>query len=449
MKARLVLAAIAVILCAAGAAAVVVYLTGEMTGARSTGEAGASGSQSMTEGRTAPDGQVILSLGEDEGEISISWSGRETGPGILRAAPCGEALSSAEEHEGTGYRILGSDLWRYHVKLENLTPGRTYCYEIAAPDEDAGDARDGQGRSEEKVTGSFTVPDPSGEVKFLYLGDVQFEKSTDEYEEWGEMTERILQENPDLDFAVIGGDMVNSPTEIDQWEAFLRSCRVFSRLPLMTVSGNHEGVRANKTYQMIFDPLTGGPGARADETGEALEGEFYSFDYGICRFVMMDSSFLTEERREDSGEAEWNRQEKLVESWLGSTLSGSVKTWKIAVVHHPVYGFHDRDTVSPQIRRLWKPLLEDGGVSLVFSGHQHMYMRTKEMGEIVYVMGNSGPRTSDFYDGTNSPAYAKSVYSGANYQIVTASKSRLRMTSYSREGRIIDDTVITRPLSLR
>ena len=73
------------------------------------------------------------------------------------------------------------------------------------------------------------------------------------------MTEKIYEENNDIDFAVIGGDMVNSPTDSYQWDMFLEHCGVFSRLPLMTVSGNHEGVSSNNTYKKIFAIPSNGP----------------------------------------------------------------------------------------------------------------------------------------------------------------------------------------------
>lgn len=113
----------------------------------------------------------------------------------------------------------------------------------------------------------------------------------EEYEEWGQMVRCAYREHPDLDFAVIGGDLVNSPGELSQWEAFLEACDVFAKLPVATVAGNHEGVHSNYTYQKLF--------ALPDDAEEDQSGEeFYSLDFGNVRMLMMDSSFLTEERRQ-------------------------------------------------------------------------------------------------------------------------------------------------------
>ena len=281
---------------------------------------------------------------------------------------------------------------------------------------------------------SFRVPQESDVTRFLYLGDVQFQESMEEYEEWGQMVRRAYREHPDLDFAVIGGDLVNSPGELSQWETFLEACDVFAKLPVVTVAGNHEGVHSNYTYQKLF--------ALPDDAEEDQSGEeFYSLDFGNVRMLMMDSSFLTEERRQSMGKDAWAKEEQRVEAWIRSRTGSCEKPWLAAVIHHPVYGMHDGDTVSPQIRELWKPLLEEGGVRIVFSGHQHLYQRTRSIHGVVYLMGNSGQRESRFFHGNNLPEYTQQIYDrGANYQIVEVGARRLKMTSYNQKGLVIDET---------
>lgn len=289
--------------------------------------------------------QIILSMGAEPGSLSISWKGDAAGPEALQLdGVTGEKQRFTAVRE----RILKSDYYRWHVRLTGLTQGREYRYKIGG------------------FEGSFHVPQESDVTRFLYLGDVQFQESMEEYEEWGQMVRRAYREHPDLDFAVIGGDLVNSPGELPQWEAFLEACDVFAKLPLATVAGNHEGVHSNYTYQKLF--------ALPDDAEEDQSGEeFYSLDFGNVRMLMMDSSFLTEERRQSMGKDAWAKEEQRVEAWIRSRTGSCEKPWLAAVIHHPVYGMHDEDTVSPQIRRLWAPLLETGGVRIVFSGHQHLY----------------------------------------------------------------------------
>lgn len=363
--------------------------------------------------------QIILSMGAEPGSLSISWKGDAAGPEALQLdGVTGEKQRFTAVRE----RILKSDYYRWHVRLTGLAQGREYRYKIGG------------------FEGSFRVPQESDVTRFLYLGDVQFQESMEEYEEWGQMVRRAYQEHPDLDFAVIGGDLVNSPGELSQWEAFLEACDVFAKLPLATVAGNHEGVHSNYTYQKLF--------ALPDDAEEDQSGEeFYSLDFGNVRMLMMDSSFLTEERRQSMGKDAWAKEEQRVEAWIRSRTGSCEKPWLAAVIHHPVYGMHDGDTVSPQIRDLWAPLLETGGVRIVFSGHQHLYQRTRSIHGVVYLMGNSGQRESRFFHGNNLPEYTQQIYDrGANYQIVEAGARRLKMTSYNKKGLVIDETVLGRGL---
>ncbi len=365
--------------------------------------------------------QIILSMGAEPGSLSISWKGDAAGPEALQLdGVTGEKQRFTAVRE----RILKSDYYRYHVELSGLTQGTEYRYTIG----------------ENAFSGDFHVPQESDVTRFLYLGDVQFQASMEEYEEWGQMVRRAYREHPDLDFAVIGGDLVNSPGELSQWEAFLEACDVFAKLPLATVAGNHEGVHSNYTYQKLF--------ALPDDAEEDQSGEeFYSLDFGNMRMLMMDSSFLTEERRQSMGKDAWAKEEQRVEAWIRSRTGSCEKPWLAAVIHHPVYGMHDEDTVSPQIRRLWAPLLETGGVRIVFSGHQHLYQRTRSIHGVVYLMGNSGQRKSRFFHGNNLPEYTQQIYDrGANYQIVEAGARRLKMTSYNKKGLVIDETVLGRGL---
>ena len=365
--------------------------------------------------------QIILSMGAEPGSLSISWKGDAAGPEALQLdGVTGEKQRFTAVRE----RILKSDYYRYHVELSGLTQGTEYRYTIG----------------ENAFSGSFHVPQESDVTRFLYLGDVQFQESMEEYEEWGQMVRRAYREHPDLDFAVIGGDLVNSPGELPQWEAFLEACDVFAKLPLVTVAGNHEGVHSNYTYQKLFALPDDAPGGLSGE-------EFYAFDFGNVRMLMMDSSFLTEERRKSMGKDAWAKEEQRVEAWIRCRTGSCEKPWLAAVIHHPVYGMHDEDTVSPQIRRLWAPLLETGGVRIVFSGHQHLYQRTRSIHGVVYLMGNSGQRESRFFHGNNLPEYTQQIYDrGANYQIVEAGARRLKMTSYNKKGLVIDETVLGRGL---
>lgn len=361
--------------------------------------------------------QVILSMGEEEGTMFISWKGDETGPRLIRYAQDKYSLPVTVPIRAGREKILKGNYYRYEVELTGLKPGRLYYYEI------------GDGTVYDSP-GFFCAPKGGDdEDVFAYLGDPQFDKSVKDYDAWGNLITDMYERNPEIEFAVIGGDMVNIPTREDHWNGFLDNCGLFSMIPMMTIPGNHEGVTSNNTYKKLFHHISNGP------DGEA----FYWFDYGHCRFIMMDSSFLTKARRVTMGQARWEAKEKEVETWLRNSLENSNKAWNIVVIHHPVYGLHDMFTTSPDIRELWLPIMEDAGVDMVLCGHQHVYMRTRKMDGITHVMGISGSKTSNYYRGFNEPAYSEAIYSaGANYQVIKVSEKRIEITSYNEKGGIID-----------
>ena len=432
----------------------------ENPGTADAGNAGPSAKGTDTPGigtaaRTgAETRQIVLSMGETPETMYISWKGNEGQTGHIRVSSDIRTLSRASEIEAVSEKTLGGKYSRCSVRLDGLEPGSRYYYVIdggtdgASPGKASNGAAGGASdkaspgkASNGAVTGSFRVPDDGNAAQFLYLGDVQPDFSIEDYVRWEAMTERIYEARPQLGWAVIGGDIVNVPRDEEQWNGFFESCALFTRIPLMTVSGNHEGVSSNETYKKLFANPDNGPDA------DELKEGFYYFDCGSCRMIMTDSSFLTDERREKLGQKRWELCESAVEVWLEEVLAGSDRRWNIVVTHHPPYGMHDRDTVSPQLRQLWVPVMEENGADLVLCGHQHMYMRTEKINGITYIMGNSGLRESEFYNGANLPDYCAAAYAdGPNYQIVEAGRWKLKITSYNEKGLIIDEAVILKEL---
>lgn len=373
------------------------------------------------------DMQVLLSMGEKPNIITVSWKGKKGREYFRYGRTPGEAVE-APLLKADKDMTLGGKYRRYSVLLEDLERGQEYYYEI------------GDG-TEFRWSGTFKIPADKKKTTLIYMGDVQATNRAGEYAEWGAMLEQAYEENPELDFAVAGGDMINNTLSSAQWNSFFGATHLFSRLPLMPVPGNHEGAKANSIYKKLFALPMNGPDI------EGLKESFYYFDYGHCRFIMLDSSFLTDERKEKMGVVQWEKSEAAIERWLGEVLHKSRKSWNIVVVHHPPYGLHDYDTVSPDIRKLWTPIMEKGNVDLALSGHQHMYMRTRKINGITYIMGNSGNRKSRFYTGYNAPLYAEVISSGEpNYQIITADRRSLKIVSKNKKGLVIDETLIEKEL---
>ena len=104
---------------------------------------------------------------------------------------------------------------------------------------------------------------------------------------------------------------------------------------------------------------------------------FYSFDHGPIHFIVMDSG----EDKPDThpvyaGLTDFDRYRELQAEWLKKEIqSESFKKalYRVAVFHIP--SFRERHAAQ-EITRLWTPLLNEGGVDLLFCGHHHRFSRT-------------------------------------------------------------------------
>ena len=141
-------------------------------------------------------------------------------------------------------------------------------------------------------------------------------------------------------------------------------------------------------------------------------------------------------------------------SWLRKVLSDNPNKWTILTFHHPIFSpGSDRD--NPELRELWKPVLDEFKVDLVLSGHDHTYARTGEIDPktvtnvptgyqqaydpsigTVYVVSVSGPKMYPITKG----AYAKRVAENTQlYQIIDVDNNTLRYRAFEATGLLYDE----------
>ncbi|MCQ4636881.1 metallophosphoesterase family protein [Anaerovorax odorimutans] len=373
--------------------------------------------------------QIILSWTDDSAHTqTITWHSKSREDGYVQYNREGAQLSPQHQVKAKIIEVR-KDYYRYEASIKGLSQKTTYEYRV------------GDGDRWSKIRTFTTAPvaehsrvtasDDAESFEFLYLGDVQYKKRSEDYKAWGKMIQDIRQRNPGIAFSLMGGDMVNSPRNMNDWNLFLsQATSVFAGIPMMTTIGNHETtVRADLYLKMLALPQNGPKGE---------EEEFYSFDYGNCHIAVVNTSFFLDNRKA-AMEEEWDRELDSINGWLEEDLTRSSSRWKLVVMHHPAYGISDGDPIYDAIREEWEPVFERGGVDLVLCGHQHLYMRTKEIGDITYVMGNSGKRRSTYFNGENVPEYTESLNAtDSNYQIIKVTEDKLTLESYDEEGQIID-----------
>lgn len=354
--------------------------------------------------------QIILTWSQDPANSqTITWLTPDSEAKRLQymeAVGANEDFTAASQIEAAGGLFASSDHYRYSVVLTNLEPDTRYVYRVGS-DETWGEVL------------SFGTAAGVEDFSFLYLGDVQ-----EGYAGWGTMLDMIYEENPQIRFALLGGDLTDKD-KFDEWKEFLDAATaVFSRIPMMPAKGNHDG----NMFLEFFTLPDNGP--------QVIYETFYSFDYGDAHFVVLDTSnVITDE----------------VKQWLQQDLQNTNKKWKFATFHHPPYqNFDDYKTIDDALREHWVPILEQNQVDMVFVAHQHVYMRTYPIYEgevvadsygIVYVMGNSGSKQYNL--GPGFP-YIANQEAGNNYQVIELKDDVLTLTSRKADGELIESYTLSK-----
>ncbi|MEG2756981.1 MAG: CbiQ family ECF transporter T component [Anaerovoracaceae bacterium] len=362
--------------------------------------------------------QIALSWSQDPTDSqTISWYGSEKYKGIIQVSQKSDQ-SKIQEFKANVTEVKEGEYYRYKGTATGLTSGTTYEYRV------------GDGKTLSK-TSEFTT-EVKGPFSFLYMGDIQYEVRDRDYKIWSNLLKSTYEKAPSLRFALLGGDMVDKGGDVKDWSEFFTAGQcVFSKIPAMTVPGNHETSVTPYTYSKMMAMPQNGP----------VRGEVYSFDYGNCHFEMVNSSLFMEERIKSMGKKDWSAMIKRVNGWIKKDLATTKAKWKIVTIHHPPYPVEEDDKIYSRIRNNWTHIFEDENVNVILSGHQHMYGRTKKINGVTYVIGNSGQKKTKYYkEGDPIPRYMEILKNTVGtYQIFRATEKTLSMKSYDSKGKKIDE----------
>ena len=208
--------------------------------------------------------------------------------------------------------------------------------------------------------------------------------------------------------------------------------------PFFPAIGNHEyNTDAGAPFVDIFDlPITPDWDWYLDEVER-----YYSFDWGDAHFVMLDSHTPLE-RVNDAVTND-------MADWLAHDLANDDHTWKIAVIHRPVYS-SSKAHPELDVREKMAPLFEAYGVDLVLSGHNHNYERTYPIrdeaistlrdGGVVYVVTGGGGNQLYGFDGEQWFTAARAVKH--HFVTVRVGKCALYLTAIDKDGNPIDQATL-------
>lgn len=296
------------------------------------------------------------------------------------------------------------------VEFTNLQPATLYAYRVG----------DGKTWSEwNHFRTAEARPEP---FRFVYLGDLQNGISA----HGSRVVRGAALAAPDARFIVHAGDLVTDPLSDQLWHEWYAAAGWFYRtIPGFPVPGNHDlGKKAvDKTWRPQFAlPHNGPPGQE--------ELAFYT-DYQGVRLVSFNGN-----TPDDPAQLQW----------LESVLRVPADTWKIVVMHQPLYSTGGKRDSSAR-RKLLMPILDRAGVDLVLQGHDHTYGRTAKIradqtvgpGEpgTVYATSVCGSKMYKL-NPTNRVFMARLAANVQLFQVVSISREALGYEAYTADHALFD-----------
>ena len=257
------------------------------------------------------------------------------------------------------------------------------------------------------------LPNREGSLKFLVIGD--FGNGSREQLQLAELMEKHRQKFP-FEVAITVGDNIygsNNPQSLKQRFEIPYKPLLDAGVKFYASLGNHDDP-VNRQY-----PLWN------------MGGEFYytwKAPHQDVRFFALESSYPTVQQI----------------GWIERELQRSNEKWKIPYFHHPLYSSGERHGSRNDLQKILEPIFVKNNVSVVFTGHDHIYERTKPQNGIVhFVVGSSGQLRRGNLD-QRSAITAKGYDGDRAFLLAEISGDELFFNAIARTGEVVDSGVIVR-----
>ncbi len=243
--------------------------------------------------------------------------------------------------------------YNHKVVATGLEKGTKYIYKIGSKDNDV------------FADGSFVTDDGDDEFSFIAIADVQA-SSPENFKQAADVMRTAAATYKDSEFTINLGDFVNDCTS-EEWNWYGEAFAPYNTTAtLVPVAGNHEGNITNKLNVKWFDTTFNLLKGEGELNG--VNGTYYSYDYGNVHFTVLNSNDMypmTDAQR----------------NWIYNDLTSSDAHWKVLLLHRAVYSagknINKPDTLA--MRETIIEIVDETGVDLVLSGHDHMYFRTQQV----------------------------------------------------------------------
>jgi 3',5'-cyclic AMP phosphodiesterase CpdA len=256
----------------------------------------------------------------------------------------------------------------------------------------------------------LTLPNRLGSVKFAVIGDngTGDEPEYDVGRQMAEVHRRFLFDQ----VIMLGDNLYGSQRPQDFVTKFEEPFRPLleSGVRFYATLGNHD----NPT-QESYPPFHMG-GQR-----------YYTYVKMNVRFFVLDSNALDPKQI----------------AWVENALKESHDEWKMCYFHHPLYSDGGRHGSQVDLRVVLEPLFVRYGVSVVFSGHDHVYERLKPQKGIVYFVSGAGGQLRKG-DLKRSEMTAAAFDQDQSFMVVEVVGAEMFFQAISRTGATVDSGVIRR-----
>ncbi len=259
---------------------------------------------------------------------------------------------------------------------------------------------------------ALTLPNQSDSLKFAVLGDFGT-GSTEQYELAAQM-KRVHDLFPFELVTLVGDNLYGSERPQDFQQKFETPYQPLlgAGVKFYASLGNHDA--REQRYYKLFN----------------MDGKlYYSFTARqSVRFFALESTYMDPEQV----------------AWLEKELKDSHEDWKIPYFHHPPYSSGDRHGSDERLREVLEPLFVKYNVSVVFTGHDHFYERTKPQKGIVYFVTGSGGQLRKGNINRRSGLTAAGNDTDQVFLAAEINGETLSFNAVSRAGQVIDSGTITR-----
>lgn len=329
------------------------------------------------EGESYDSSRIILTPGKTAKDLGFAWYSQKKGEPAVKIGKK-EDLSDAQEFKGTATEINRSNQKNTYkasnkVTVEGLFEENTTYYYSYTDDVKNPAWSEVQSYTTKKTTNFQTilVGDPqigaSGSQGQGTADDINIAVDTFN---WNKTLEQAKITAPNASFILSAGDQIDyagtdssdgKNVRESEYAGFTYPA-LLRMLPLATTIGNHESKGTDYKYHY------NNPNSE-DGLGSTNSGSDYYFSYGNVLFINLNSNNRnTVEHRE--------LLKKAVES-------NPDAKWKVVMFHHDIYGSGQphSDTDGANLRALFAPLMDEFGIDMCLTGHDHSYARSYLMAD--------------------------------------------------------------------